>query len=214
MNTSASTDSLRQQAERIVQHGRDVRAEISRLASRAAEQFHRTRDGLVGLSRAIVEGALDGARLATAAPSESVLRDVVAGLADGLAISAHAVKLTLEESRARGTPFAREDLDKIAGDFRDVGDTFTQTVGDAAGKLGGQLAAQLRDLAGHAGRALEQARPAFESAANAAREHPAALGREALQAGAGAAREAAGILFGELAKRLEQAAQQLRQRKG
>src|SRR5512138_2328562 len=116
MNSSPSIDSLRQQAERIAQHGRDVRAEISRLASRAAEQFHRTRDGLVGLSRAVVEGALDGARQATPAQSESVLRDVVAGLADGLAISAHAVKLTLDESRSRGTQFAREDLDKIAGD--------------------------------------------------------------------------------------------------
>jgi hypothetical protein len=210
MNSTSSTNSLRQQAERIVQQGRDVRAEISRLASQAAEQFHRTRDGLVGLSRAVVEGALDGARQATPAQSESVLRDVVAGLADGLAISAHAVKLTLEESRARGTQFAREDLDKIAGDFRDVGDTFTKTVGDAAGKLGSQLAAQLRDLAGHAGRALEQARPAFESAARAAREHPGSLGREALQAGAGAAREAAGILFSELGKRIEQAGQHLR----
>lgn len=213
MNSSPSTDSLRQQAERIVQHGRDVRAEISRLASRAAEQFHRTREGLVGLSRAVVEGALAGARQATPAQSESVLRDVVAGLADGLAISAHAVKLTLDESRSRGTQFAHEDLDKIAGDFREVGDTFTQTVGDAAGKLGGQVATQLRDLAGHAGRAIDQARPAFESAVKAAREHPAALGRETLQAGAGAAREAAGILFSELAKRLEQAGQKLRQPK-
>jgi len=213
MNSSPSFDALRQQAERIVQHGRNVRAEISRLASRAAEQFHRTRDGLVGLSRAVVEGALDGARQATPAESESVLREVVAGLAEGLAISAHAVKLTLDESRSCGTQFAREDLDKIAGDFREVGNAFTQTVGDAAGKLGGQLAAQMRGLAGHAGRALDQARPAFESAVKAALDQPAALGRETLQAGAGAAREAAGILFTELAKRLEQAGQQLRRPK-
>jgi hypothetical protein len=213
MKTPPSTDTLRQQAERIVQHGRDVRAEISRLASRTAEQYHRTRDGLVGLSRAVVEGALDGARQATPAQSESVLREVVAGLADGLAISAQAVKLTLDESRSRGTQFAREDLDKIAGDFREVGETFAQTVRDTAGKVGGELAAQLRGLAKHAGRALEQARPAFESAVKAAREDPAALGRETLRAGAGAAREAAGILFSELGKRLEQAGQQLRRPK-
>ena len=212
MNADQFPDWLKQQAQHIVQQGRDVRAEISRLSASATGKFHETKDGLVGLARCVLDGALAGAQQAAPGQTESVLREVIAGLADGLAISANSLRLTLEESRGRGAQFASEDLDKIAADFRGVGETFAQTVKDATGKLGAQLAAQLRGVADHAGQTFASARPSFEAALKAAREHPVALGKEALQAGAGATREAAGVLFTELGKRLEQAGEHLRKR--
>ena len=212
MNADPFPDWLKQQAEHIVKQGRNVRAEIARLAASATGRFHQTKAGLVGLARCVLDGAVAGAQQVTPAQPESVLREVIAGLADGLAISANAVHLTLQESRGRGGQFAREDLDKIGADFRSVSETFAQTVKDSTGKLSAQIAAQLHGVASHASHTFNSARPAFEDALKAAREHPVALGKEALQAEVGAVRHAAGVLFSELGKHLEQAGDSLRKR--
>ena len=212
MNADQFPDWLKQQAEDIVKRGRNVREEIAKLSSSAAARLHDARAGLVGLSRSVLDGAVSGAQQAVPGQGESVLREVVAGLADGLAISANAVRLTLEESRGRGTQFAREDLKKVADDFRGVGENFKQTVDEATQRIGAQISQQGRALADHAGHTLTSARPAIEAAIKAACEDPAALGKEALQAGAAATRHAAGVLFSELGKRLEQAGEHLRKR--
>lgn len=212
MNADQFPDWLKQQAETIVKSGRNVREEIAKLSSTAAAKLHQTKDGFVHLSRSVLDGAVSGAQQAVPGEGESVLREVVAGLADGLAISANAVRLTLEESRGRGAQFAREDLKKVAEDFRGAGENFKQSVQDATSRVGTQISQQGRALADHAGHTLTSARPAIEAAIKAACEDPAALGKEALQAGAAATRHAAGVLFSELGKRLEQAGEHLRKR--
>jgi len=201
MNTEQLPQWLRQQAESIVKRGQDVRQEISKLATSAAERFHRTKDGLIGLTRAVLDGAADGAR--QAAQPGSVLREVVAGLADGLATSAQALKLTIEEAKSGGRAYADEDLKKAAADFRDVSRQFGGVVKSSLKGLGAELAGQLHNLSEHASRALDSAKPKFEAAARAAAEHPLQAGKEAVHAGAGAARQAAGVLFSELGSRLE-----------
>jgi hypothetical protein len=212
MNADQIPEWLKHQAEDIVKRGRNVREEIAKLSSAVAGKLHQTKDGFLGLSRAVLDGAVAGAQQAVPSQSESVLREVVAGLADGLAISANAVRLTLEESRGRGAQFAHEDLKKVAEDFRGVGDNFTQSVHDATRRIGAQISEQSRSLADHAGHTLNSARPAIEAAIKAACEDPSGLGKEALQAGAAATRHAAGVLFSELGKRLEQAGEHLRKR--
>lgn len=211
MNTEQLKNWLREQSTQIVRRGANIRKEIARLSANASEKFHQTTDGLVGLARAVLEGAVAGAKDTTAEQSQSVLREVIDGLADGLSISANALKLTLQESRSAGTHFAHEDLNKVAADFRDVGKKFTSAVGDATKAVGGQLADQLHLLSEHASRTLDQAKPAIESAIHAAAEHPVQFGKEAAKAGVGAARNATGVLFSELGKRLDQAGQHLRQ---
>ena len=181
---------------------------IAKLSAGAAERFHRTKDGLVGLSRAVLEGAVSGAK--QAAQPDSVLREVVAGLADGLSTSAHALKLTLEEANSGGRAYADEDLKKAAADFREVGQQFAGTVKASVKGLGAEVADQLHNFSEHASRALTAASPVLESAIKAAAEHPVQLGKEAVKAGAGAARQAAGVLFTELGARLEKAGQHLR----
>jgi hypothetical protein len=201
MNTEQLPQWLRQQAEGIVKRGKDVRQEISKLAAGATDRFHRTKDGLTGLARAVLDGAAEGARQAT--QPDSVLREVVAGLADGLATSAQALKLTLEEAQAGGRAYADEDLKKAAADFRDVGKQFNGAVKASLKSLGAELAGQLHNLSEHASRAVDSAKPKFEAAARAAAGHPLQAGKEAVHAGAGAARQAAGVLFTELGSRLE-----------
>lgn len=206
MNTDQLGDivnQLKQSAEKIAQRGDDVRAGISRLVSDAAGQLSRTKDGFITVVRAVSEGAAAGAGQALPDKTESVLRSVVDGLADGLGKSAHAIKLTLEESGASGIHFAKDDLNKIMHDFRVVGEVFAATVSDAMSKLGGHASGQFQSLVEHAKQTLHGARPSIDAAVATALQNPVKLGKESVQAGASAARQAAGALFSELGRRLQ-----------
>lgn len=206
MNTDPVEDiigQLKQSAEKIARCGDEVRAGISRLVSDAAGRLSRTKDGFITVVRAVSEGAAAGAGSALPDKTESVLRSVVDGLADGLGRSAYAIKLTLEESGASGIHFAKDDLNKIMHDFRRVGEVFTSTVSEAMSKLGGHASGQIQSLVEHARQTLHSAGPSIDAAVATALRNPAQLGRESVQAGASAARQAAGVLFTELGRRLQ-----------
>ncbi len=206
MNTDQADElvnQIKQSAEKLVQRGDDVRAGISRLVSDAAGRLSRTKDGLTSLVRAVSEGAAAGAARALPDKSESVLRSVVDGLADGLERSANAIKLTLAESSASGIHFAKEDLNQVLTDFRAVGSAFTDVVSGAMSKISGHASGQVRSLVEHAKQTFQNARPSVEAAVSAALHDPVKLGRESVQAGTSAARQAAGVLFSELGTRLQ-----------
>lgn len=213
MNTDQTDhliNQLKRSAEEIVKRGGDVRAEISQLVSESADKFYQTRDGLTQMVKAVAEGAVEAAKDALPDKSESVLHSVVNGLTDGLTKSVQAVRLTLEESSANSVHFAKDDLDKIAKDFRMVGELFSNIVSDAAGKLGGHVAQQGRTISEHAKQTLQHVWPSLESAVTAALHDPVKLGRESLNAGTSAAQQATGMLFSELGKRLQATGDKLR----
>src|SRR6187431_3139934 len=83
---------LRDAAAQIVKRGGDVRAEISKLVSDAAGKFHQTKNGVVDLAKAVAEGAAAGVQQVAPSGSESALRAVADGLADGFSKSAQAVR--------------------------------------------------------------------------------------------------------------------------
>jgi hypothetical protein len=206
MNTDQADElvnQVKQSAEKLAQQGEDIRAGVSRLVADAAVRLSQTKDGLTALVRAVSEGAVAGAARALPDQSESVLRSVVDGLADGLERSANAVRLTLAESSASGVHFAKEDLNQILTDFRAVGSSFTAVVSGAMAKLSGHASGQLHSLVEHAKQTFQNARPSVEAAVTAALQDPVKLGRESVQAGASAARQAAGVLFSELGARLQ-----------
>jgi hypothetical protein len=213
MNTDQTDqliNQLKQRAEEIVKRGNDVRAEISRLVSDSTGKFYETRDGLTRMVKAVAEGAADAAKDSLPEKSESVLHSVVDGLADGLTKSVQAVRLTLEESSASSVHFAKDDLDKIARDFRTVGEVFGNIVSDATSRLGGHVAQQGRTISEHAKQTLQNVWPSLESAIKAALHDPVKLGRESLHAGSSAAQQATGVLFSELGKRLQETGDKLR----
>jgi len=211
MNTESLMAQLKQQTEDLVKRGGDVRAGTERLVSEASVKFHEVSGGLASLATAVADGAVAGARQTVPEQSASVLRAVVDGLTDGLTKSAQALKLTLEESSANGTRFAKEDLAKIGQDFRSLGSILVDIVTGSANALGGHAKEQAATLAAHAKQTLQAAWPPLESALHAAQHEPVALGREALSASASAARQAAGVLFGQVGIFLQKAGHQLRQ---
>ncbi|MFZ4764260.1 MAG: DUF6781 family protein [Roseimicrobium sp.] len=214
MNTESSSDvvtKLKHTAGDIVQRGKDVREEIAKLVASAAATFHQSADGLVSLAKAVTEGAAEGARRVMPEDADSLLRPVVSGLSDGFTKVAETVKLALQESTGNGTRFANEDLDKIVQDLRSVGESFVSTIHQATSSITGHVANQAKSLTDHAGKALQDMRPAIDSAIASAKQDPVKLGAETVHAGASAAREAAGVLFSELGGLLQSAGQKLRQ---
>lgn len=213
MSTEPTNDTatrLKQAAEDIVRRGQNVRSEIAKLVASATTTLKHGTDGLVSLAKAITEGAAAGARQTMPDDADSLLRPVVSGLSDGITKVAEAVKLAVQESAAGGKKFAAEDLDKVVKDLRGVGDGFVTTIRQAAGGIGDHVTEQAKSLAGHAGRALQDMRPALDAAIHSVKQDPVKLGRETVHAGAAAAREAAGILFTELGTLLQSAGQKLR----
>lgn len=194
---------LRQQAEVIVKRGVAVEEEMARLSAQAVEKFHREKEGLVALTRAVMDGAAQGAALAAPEQGESLLRQALDGLGRGLKTSAQAAQLTLEESRASGAKYAREDLEKLASDFQALNEMFEEMVHRGTQSFRAHLAAQAQSVRDHARSTLSQVKPAFQSAIEAARRDPVGLGKEAVRTGAAAARQATGVLFTEIGKRLQ-----------
>lgn len=195
----------KQAAKEIVQRAENIREGISQLVSRTAAGLAHTKDGLLSLVNVVADAAASGARDALPDKSESILRQVVDGLAEGLSKAAHATRLTLEESGSRGVHFAKEDLRQVLENFRAAGYTFGKTFHDALARVGGHTAGQAQSLVAHARQTLRSLTPVLESAVKTALDDPAGLGRESVRAGAASIRQAAGALFTELGRRLQQA---------
>lgn len=202
---------LTQETDRIVRGGEDIRARISHLTAGAATQFHQAAAGFNDIAQAVATGAVQGAEAALPEGRESRLREVVAGLMDGLRTAAEAVELTLQESTAAGRKFAEEDLQKAHADLRTVAGLFTESAGGFVEKLGGAAAGQTTSLRDHAERAYQQSRPSVEKALTSLWIHLGEVGRETGQAGLSAARSASGTLFTELGERLTKLGRKLRE---
>ncbi len=203
MNTDELINDLKARMEALVKRGGDVREETAKLVEETSSKVYQARDGLTNLVKAVAEGAMAGAQQTMPENAESTLKQVVDGVTDGLAKSAQAVRLTLEEATASGSHFAREDLRKIAADFKLVGEMMVDIVTTAAGAAGGHLKTQAHSLGEHAQKTLQGVRAAVESAVHAALEDPSKLGRETVNAGTTAVRQGAGVLFTELGRYLD-----------
>lgn len=200
---------LRAAVETAARAGQGVRAKIATATAAAAGRLGQQQEALRTLIRTVMDGAACGVAGALPADAHSTLRQVVDGLVDGLATSALAAQLALEETRSRGTQFAKEDVGQLRQQLGELGDEFTETIKETARSAYAATAEQSRELGEHAKRALARTKPAFEDTLRAAAAHPRELGREALQAGVAATRHGTGALFGELAKHLDEAARKL-----
>lgn len=209
-----STSRLKQAAEEIVKRGQNVRAEIARLVSEAATTLQEGKNGLVSLAKAVADGAAAGAKQTMPENTDNLLRPVVSGISDGIAKVAEAMKLAMQESASRGKTYAKEDLDKVAREFRSVGDGFVSTVQQSASSATGHVSEQVKALANHAKLALNDMKPALDAVISSATQDPLRLGKETLHAGTAAAREAAGVLATEIGALLQSAGQKLRNQSG
>ncbi len=200
---------VQEQAEVIVTQGQDVRGRVSQLVSRAAEKCCLKPEGLLGLARSVLDGAAAAVNRAVPPQPESVLRQVVDGLGDGLATLALAARLAVEEANAQRKTFAAEDLTKFHTDLRAVGTKFVDTVSEYANKFRSVTAAQLGALREHATATVQRIQPGLEAAVSAAQQHPLQLGKESVGAGLTLSRQALGALFDTIGRGLQEAGKRL-----
>lgn len=195
-------EQVRGDTESIVRRGADIARGISRLTVSAAARFQGTAEGLLGLARAVAEGAARAAGDALPDQTGSPLRQVVDGLADGLRTTAEAVELTVRESRAEGRRFAHDDVRRTRDDLASLAGKFASTVADFAYASTVEAAAGAASIRDHAARAISSTRPSFEAAAHALVAEAGQVGSDAAKAGSAAARAATGVLFREVGARL------------
>lgn len=201
---------VQQQAETIVAEGVDVRGRIARLVAEASESFQRRGEGLVALSKSVLNGASDAVNKGVASVSaDGSFRQVIDGLGDGLSSAATSARLALEEARSKGQRFASEDLQQIRSDLGNLTSLYTKTLGDALSRVKSEAATQIGDLQEHAERTLERVGPSVQSALEAAVADPIGVGKDSVQAGFVAGRHAAGSLFTAIGRLLQDAGHKL-----
>lgn len=206
----ALKDRIRGDTENIVRRGANIAKEVSRLTVSAAARFQGTAEGMVGLARTVAEGAARAADETLPDKTESKLRQVVDGLADGLRTAAEAVDLTVRESGAEGLRFAREDVSHARDDIVSLLGMFASTVADFAYATTVEAASGAATIRDHAAHTLERTRPSFEKAARTLVGEAGSVGSEAAAAGSAAARAAAGLFFREVGARLSRLGEALK----
>ena len=197
MNTdqNAQAGLVRGQVEAIVAGGKEVRQQVSGVVAEAAEKFHLFPEGLIDLTKAVMEGALEALRKSVPPEPESTLRQVIDGLGDGFSTAALAGKLAIEEAAARGQAFAAEDLTRLSRNLTALGDRFVRTVSATGGALKATTQNELDALRRHIEHTHARIRPSLESVVATAAQQPLQLARESVGAGASLARQGVGALF-------------------
>ncbi len=188
-------DDAAARAETIAAGGDDVREKVRRFVVDTVRERRLELDRLGALAEKMIGGAVAGVRNAAPDRSDSVLRDVIDGLGDGLSASAHATRLALEEARGRGETFAKEDLEKAVEDLRTLEGMLVDTVTRVGRGTSSFAGSQAKTLVEHAKRTAAHVRPSIESALAEAVKHPVKMTTETAATAAKAVPQAAGTLL-------------------
>ena len=203
-------EAVRQQVQTIVAGGKEVSKRVAEVVAGAAEQFQRSGAGLVELTQAVMDGAAAAVEASLPQKPESVLRQVIDGLGEGINRAAVTARFTLEEARSRQVTFAAEDLAQVRQDLQALNSLYLETVSRGLGQVRAYAAGERERLQEHAAAAWEKTRPAFQSALSAAAQHPVELGKETLKTGVDATRQAAGALFAAMGHWLDETGRRLK----
>lgn len=177
----------------------DVRRRISDLVASAAATPGRAIEGgasaVQRVTQEVLEGASKGAHKLSDERKDSVIAETLEGLGEGLGKAAHATQLALEETRARGESFAKDDVKAAIEDLRAIEDLLRDSGSRLAKAAGSNAKGAASDLTHHAGRVFEGIRPAVEGALREAMRHPVDTAADAAATGVSAARLGIGALF-------------------
>lgn len=198
------------QAEDIVTSGANVRPRLAEVVTQNACQSQESGKGLVGLIRAIMDGAQAGLARAVPENRDDVLRQVVDALGDGLSQTALAGQLAVQEAVSASQQYRKQDLARLRDDLTTVQDLFTDTVDRGLATCKSLTTSQIAAARTHAERVAQRLGPVFARVYDAVRKHPVDFAQEGLQAGASMGQGAAGALFQALGRMLQRAGDELR----
>jgi len=194
---------LRSRIETIVRGGHEIRQNVAAAVAAAAHCAGTAADGFGEVVRATMAGANNAVDAALPATRARTMRLVIEGLGDGLALAAHAAELTLHELGSDMAKFARDDLHKLAGAFRDIAGQFVEGVVAAATSARGHASGEIQTLRDHATATLQRIKPLLAATVDAASRDPAGLAKDSLIATVAGARGATGGLLRAVGRQLE-----------
>lgn len=203
-------EKFRDEVEEAVKSGDDIRASVRDAVQSAAARTDRATARLTDLTRRTLDAALQAIDRSAPDDPESVLRQVVDGLGDGLERAAQATRLAVEEAAGEGRAYAADDLRSTSEDLRTVARMFVETVDHAISDASERTRKQVSGVRQHASRTIDAIRPSLESAAEAAASHPLSMLSESATAATNLTREAAGALFGAVGDLLKGAGDRLK----
>ncbi len=194
---------IRERAEQIVEQADGVRRKTQDLVLDVVRSGEDAVRGLPAAVEEVIEGAGEGLKTIAEEQRAEVLRQVIDGISDGVGKTAEAFKLALEEASGRGRQFADEEVRGTVEDLKTIGSLLGDRLDQFVRHTARTMDEQVQDLARHARRAASDARPAIESAIDAAREHPLELGRDAAKVAGEAARLGVGSLLSAIGGALD-----------
>ncbi len=200
---------VKAQAEEIVSGGSEIRPRLAEVVTQAACQSQQSGEGLVSLIRAVLDGAHKGLARSLPEDRDDVLRQVVDALGDGLAQTALAGQLAVQEAASASRQYTGEDMVRLRDDLIAVRDLFTETVAQGLKTCKALTADQVATARTHAERVANLLQPVLVRTLDAVRQHPVVFARESLQAGVSAGQYAAGALCQALGRMLQRAGDEL-----
>lgn len=211
MSTSQNPEEyVREKVRQTVEQGEEIQEQVTEIAAEQAQEFHRSGKGLLALVNSAIEGAVEAVNRSVPEDKESVLRQVVDALGDGLSQAALAARLALEEAQSRNKQFAEEDLERIREDFSNLNKSFVETIDQAQKKIREETSSQVSGFSEHAKQTFSRMGPAVQSTLDAVSQHPIEFTKQTAAAGAETAKFALGSLFSEIGDRLREAGDRLR----
>lgn len=209
MISQADNAKVKEIVTAIVAKGKNLRAKVSEAVTNAADKAATNRAGLIDLSRSVLDGAVAALNNSASRDPDSILRQVIDGLGDGLSTTALATRLAMEEAKAEQKRFAEEDLSTMTRDLRALGELFVGTISQAAGDFKSMTGTELSALRQHAEQTMKRLLPSINSALAIIQEHPLQFGRESIGAGVQLSRQALGSLFAAIGRQFANAGKQL-----
>ena len=211
-------EEIKAAASRLVQAGGEVREKLRELTMQALTQGELAEREIREVLNAITEGVSLGAALRTD-QVKSALTDALHGMDDALSQAAEAMQLAIKEVASDAREFGERDLQQGLHDLKKLEATFLEVIGRVAERANGLVKQEMTAIAEHSRRigtdTGERVKAVAEDLGNCVRSaaHDAAVvGKSAAREVGARVASMASRKLGEIAARLSEKAEQLKQK--
>jgi len=211
-------DEIKAAASRLVQAGGEVREKLRELTTKALTQGELAEREIREVLNAITEGVSLGAALRTD-QVKSALTDALHGIDDALSQAAEAMQLAIKEVASDAKEFGERDLQQGLQDLKKLETTFLEVIGRVAESANGLVKQEMTAIAEHSrrigtdtGQRVKAVADDLGNRVRSAAHDAAAVGKDAARKVGARVASMASRKLGEIAARLGEKAEQLKQK--
>ena len=201
--------SLSASVKEVIESGKDVASNVQSLVIDLLQRQSEPLESVKASVNQIMKTAEDVVKRAAPDSADSVLRNVIDGVASGVQSVAQSAGYAVEEAKARGQRFAGEDVEFAAQNLKAAGDILKETLKYVTERAAFESKTAAAELKSHAERAVESVGPTVASAVNALKDTPVQLATETTATAVKSGRLAAGALLSAMSGMLAGAADML-----